>query len=134
MDAGSTSIAIRISIEENVIQVIDNGCGMNKNDFVLLGQKHTTSKFVDLTALKSAPNKYGFRGQSLASIIEVSQSIKLTSRREDSDDTWYKTFFKGKEQQILDTKQRPSKGTTVSFFYFPMYGFSITSPVQSNIQ
>lgn len=118
MDAVSTSIAVRISIEENVIQVIDNGCGVRKNDFVLLGQKHTTSKFVDMTALKSAPNKYGFRGESLARIIEVSQSVKITSRHEDSDDTWCKTFYKGKEQNILDSKQRPSKGTTVSFSSF----------------
>ncbi|XP_026318539.1 uncharacterized protein LOC113229226 [Hyposmocoma kahamanoa] len=124
LDAASTSIAIRLSIEENVIQVIDNGCGVRKIDFNLLGQKHTTSKFVDLTALKSAPNKYGFRGQSLANIIEVSQSVKITSRHEDLDDTWYKFFYKGKEQNIMDSKQRPSKGTTVEIKGF-LYNLSI---------
>lgn len=121
MDAASSSIAVRISIEDNVIQVVDNGCGVRKNDFVLLGQNYTTSKFIDMTALKSAPNKYGFRGQSLAGIIAVSQSVKVTSRHKDSDDTWLKTFYKGKEQKKLDSKQRPSKGTTVSFFRFVVH-------------
>lgn len=108
------SIAIRVNIEENTIQVIDNGCGVAKSNFNLLGQRYTTSRCIDLEVLKSAPNKYGFRGQSLASIIEVSQNVTITSRCENVDETWVKVFHKGKETELFQTTQRPSKATTVS--------------------
>lgn len=114
LDAGSSSIAIRVSLQDHFIQVLDNGNGISKDNFGLLGQKYATSKYVDAITLKSAPDKYGFRGLSLASIIDVSQSVKISSRHENSDDTWQKTFYKGKEKEISKTISRPSKGTTVS--------------------
>ncbi|XP_049871177.1 uncharacterized protein MAL13P1.304-like [Pectinophora gossypiella] len=112
LDADSTSIAIRVNIVGNSIQVIDNGSGISKVDFILLGERHATSKCVDLASLKSAPNKYGFRGLSLATIMEVSHSVTITSRLRNAEETWIKSFYKGKEQKCCQTSQRPSKGTT----------------------
>lgn len=114
LDAEALSIAIRVNIDDNSIQVIDNGCGVAKRDFQLLGLRYTTSKFVDLNSLKSIPNKYGYKGQSLASIIEVSKNVKITSRCEDVDETWVKVFHEGKVKELSKNTQRPSKGTTVS--------------------
>ncbi|XP_069357381.1 DNA mismatch repair protein Mlh3-like [Maniola hyperantus] len=124
LDAASSSIAIRVCIQENFIQVLDNGNGILKDNFSLLGQKYATSKYVDITTLKSAPDKYGYRGLSLASIIEVSQCVKITSRHENSNDTWMKTFFNSKEKEICKTTSRPSKGSTVEIKGF-LYNLNI---------
>ncbi|KAJ2947664.1 hypothetical protein O0L34_g17468 [Tuta absoluta] len=124
LDAESTSIAIRINIEQNSIQVIDNGCGVSKSNFSLIGHKHATSKCVELSTLKSAPNTYGYRGQALASIIEVSKHVKITSRCQDANKTWEKSFHKAKEQKLSHTKKRPSKGTTVDIKGF-LYNLNI---------
>ncbi|XP_045767851.1 metacaspase-2-like isoform X2 [Maniola jurtina] len=124
LDALSSSIAIRVCIQENFIQVLDNGNGILKDNFRLLGQKYATSKYVDITSLKSAPDKYGYRGLSLASIIDVSQCVKITSRHENSNNTWMKTFFNGKEKEICRTASRPSKGSTVEIKGF-LYNLNI---------
>ncbi|XP_059058584.1 DNA mismatch repair protein Mlh3-like isoform X4 [Achroia grisella] len=113
LDASSTSIAIRVHIEENKIQVIDNGQGITECDFHLLGQRHTTSKCVDLNTLKSAANTYGYRGQSLANIINISQNVQITSRSDGQEVTWLKIFHEGKTKELIETTMRPSKGTTV---------------------
>ncbi|XP_063893999.1 uncharacterized protein LOC110375659 [Helicoverpa armigera] len=113
LDAESTSIAIRIQIEESSIQVIDNGYGIAKHDFNLIGQRHVTSKVNNIEELKAAPKNYGFRGEFLANIITISQMVKITSRRLGTEDTWAKTFCDGKEKKFAKMTTRPSNGTTV---------------------
>lgn len=115
LDADATSIAVRIHISEDSIQVVDNGCGISKADFKYIGQNYMTSKLVDISTLRSAPNKYGFQGQSLANIAQISETLKVTSRFDTSCDTTYvKTFENGKGTSIVKCSLRPSKGTTVS--------------------
>ncbi|XP_047521444.1 uncharacterized protein LOC125060523 [Pieris napi] len=116
LDATSTSIAIRINIQENSIQVIDNGIGIKQNDFALLGQRYTTSKFDNISVMKSIPQTYGFRGLSLSSIIDISRKVKIISRFLDSKDTLSKTFHKGTSKEIVEIHSRPSKGTTVEIY------------------
>ncbi|CAH2085418.1 unnamed protein product [Euphydryas editha] len=113
LDAESTSIAIRVCIEKKYIQVLDNGTGITKNNFRLLGDKYVTSKFLDVPSLKYMPNKYGFKGISLASIIEISENVKISSRCQSSQETWTKIFYKGRTEGFDLTTLRPSKGTTV---------------------
>ncbi|XP_072949782.1 uncharacterized protein [Epargyreus clarus] len=113
LDAESTSIAIRVHIQKNWIQVVDNGNGIKNEDFKLLGERYATSKLMDVNNLKAAPNTFGYQGQSLANIIEVSETVKITSRRANSNKTWLKTFFEGKENECREVTMRPSKGTTV---------------------
>nr|XP_049693316.1 uncharacterized protein LOC110375659 [Helicoverpa armigera] len=118
LDAESTSIAIRIHIEESSIQVIDNGYGIAKHDFNLIGQRHVTSKVNNIEELKAAPKNYGFRGEFLANIITISQMVKITSRHLGTEDTWAKTFCDGKEKKFAKMTTRPSNGTTVDVKYF----------------
>lgn len=113
LDSGSSSIAIRIDVPKSFIQVIDNGSGINKSNIYLLGQRYTTSKTVDGTLLQNDSDKYGFRGESLANIIEVSNNVKITSRYEKSNETWIKCFCNGQYRDSYLTTMRPSKGTTV---------------------
>ncbi|CAH0723663.1 unnamed protein product, partial [Brenthis ino] len=118
LDAESNSIAIRVNIQENFIQVLDNGSGIAKHNFALLGNKYTSSKYLDITTLKSAPDKYGYRGITLASIIEISQMVKISSKFHTSNKTWMKTFSNGKEVDFSICVTRPSSGTTVEIFGF----------------
>ena len=73
IDSGATSIIVEIAgggIDK--IRVIDNGCGMTKEDLINCARPHATSKIsteVDLMNLSTL----GFRGEALASISAVSR-------------------------------------------------------------
>ncbi|CAH2040641.1 unnamed protein product, partial [Iphiclides podalirius] len=127
LDSGSSSIAIRINIHDSFIQVIDNGSGISKSDINLLGQRYATSKAVDASLHKSVPNKYyGFRGESLANIIQISKNVKIITRYEKSKGTWIKCFYKGQHKNSYLIGMRPSKGTTVE-----IKGFLYNSHIQT---
>ena len=72
IDAKSTRIQIIIKdAGKNLIQVIDNGKGMSKNDMHLSLIKHATSKISKIEDIFSI-SSMGFRGEALAAISSVS--------------------------------------------------------------
>ncbi len=72
IDANSTKIQIIIKdAGKNLIQVIDNGKGMSKNDMHLSFIKHATSKINKIEDIFSI-SSMGFRGEALAAISSVS--------------------------------------------------------------
>lgn len=78
IDAGATRIEIRIKqggIEE--IQVIDNGCGMSKEDASLAFERHATSKIQKESDLWNI-HTLGFRGEALPSVASVSDVNLIT--------------------------------------------------------
>ncbi len=84
VDAGATSIKIVLRDGgKNLIQVIDNGCGMSDTDARLAFERHATSKITAATDLFSL-HTMGFRGEALASIAAVAQVELQTMRRGDS--------------------------------------------------
>ncbi len=78
IDAGATRIEVEIrNGGRQLIQVIDDGCGMEREDAVLAIERHTTSKILDpddLNTLKTL----GFRGEALPSIAAISQFEMIT--------------------------------------------------------
>ena len=83
IDAGSTEIKLIVKdAGKALIQVIDNGCGMSASDLPLALARHATSKIdgSDLLDIRS----FGFRGEALASIAEVSH-MKIRSRTSQND-------------------------------------------------
>ncbi|MCD6275915.1 MAG: DNA mismatch repair endonuclease MutL [Thermoplasmata archaeon] len=83
IDAGASKIAIYVKgggIEE--IRVVDNGCGMSKEEAILAFRRHATSKLKDEKDLQRIMT-LGFRGEALPSIAAVSKIEMLTRRRED---------------------------------------------------
>ncbi len=84
IDAGAGKIEIRIvngGMES--IEVIDDGCGMDKVDATMAFQRHATSKIRETHDLWSIQTM-GFRGEALPSIASVSKLKMITSDGTDS--------------------------------------------------
>ena len=82
LDSGATRI--KISVEaggKKLIQIIDNGCGMVRDDAMLAFERHATSKIKNAEDLLSVAT-LGFRGEALPSIASVSR-LRLETRAEE---------------------------------------------------
>lgn len=84
IDAGATNITIEIKDGGvKLIQVIDDGCGIEEDDIKSAFIPHATSKIKNASDLDSIFT-LGFRGEALASIAAVSK-VELISKTADSD-------------------------------------------------
>ena len=62
VDAGSTSVTVNFKEGGRaLIQVVDNGCGMNEPDARMAFERHATSKIASVEDL-SRLHSFGFRG------------------------------------------------------------------------
>ncbi|MFM9421852.1 MAG: mismatch repair endonuclease MutL [Bacteroidota bacterium] len=78
VDADATSIKVHVRDSgKSLIQVVDNGKGMNAVDAQLCFERHATSKITKAEDLFQLRTK-GFRGEALASIASVAQVELLT--------------------------------------------------------
>jgi len=81
LDAGASEITIELEKGgTRAIRVIDNGCGLSRDDTALAFERHATSKigsFEDLYGVTT----YGFRGEALPSIAAVSEIEMITRER-----------------------------------------------------
>lgn len=84
VDAGAEQISVIIKDSgRTLIQVIDNGKGMNPDDAVLCFERHATSKIATAEDLEDITT-FGFRGEALASIAAVAE-VTLKARTEDEE-------------------------------------------------
>lgn len=84
VDAGAEQISVIIKDSgRTLIQVIDNGKGMNPDDAVLCFESHATSKIATAEDLEDITT-FGFRGEALASIAAVAE-VTLKTRTEDEE-------------------------------------------------
>jgi len=82
VDAGATSILLEIRDGGNtLIKVEDNGSGILAQDIDLAIDRYATSKIIDEQDLLNI-STYGFRGEALASISEVSK-FKIQTKTAD---------------------------------------------------
>lgn len=83
IDAGATCVKVNFRDGgKELIQIVDDGCGMSAIDARLAFDRHATSKIravEDIYALRT----FGFRGEALASIAAVSQVELRTRQAED---------------------------------------------------
>ncbi len=84
VDAEATSITVVVrNGGKTLIQVVDDGVGMGRDDAQLAFARHATSKirtYEDLEHIRTL----GFRGEALAAISAVAQ-VELRTRRSESD-------------------------------------------------
>lgn len=80
IDAGATQIRLIVKdAGKGLIQVIDNGKGMNPFDARMCFERHATSKISSADDLFALTTK-GFRGEALASIAAIAQ-VELKTRQ-----------------------------------------------------
>ena len=86
IDAKSTKIKLILKDSgKSLIQVVDNGVGMTKNDMKMSFMKHATSKIKAIEDVFSITSM-GFRGEALASISSIS-NVEMISKKKGTDKT-----------------------------------------------
>lgn len=84
VDAGATHIQVIVKeAGKSLIQVIDNGTGMNDEDAKLCFLRHATSKIKQADDLFELNSK-GFRGEALASIASIAH-VELKTKTAEAD-------------------------------------------------
>ena len=110
IDANSSKIKIIIkNAGKNLIQVIDDGIGMSRNDMYKSFIKHATSKINKIDDVFSI-NSMGFRGEALAAISSVSM-IEMSSSKLNENDGYFIEINGGKV--ITEKELIGNKGTSV---------------------
>ncbi len=80
IDAGARRVTVVVKKSgSELVQVVDDGCGMSAEDAAICFQRHATSKIRAVEDLEQILT-LGFRGEALASIAAVSQ-VELRTRR-----------------------------------------------------
>src|SRR5207247_9264873 len=79
IDAGGRKIDVLVRRGGiSLVRVIDDGCGMDRDDALLSLERHATSKIRSAADLQAVAT-LGFRGEALPSIASVSR-FRLTTR------------------------------------------------------
>src|SRR5262249_55406250 len=117
IDAGARKIDILVRRGGiSMMRVIDNGCGMDRDDALLSLERHATSKIRSLSDLE-AIGTLGFRGEALPSIASVSR-FRLTTREKDSVAGTEIVVNGGKIDIVRDGGEAPGTQVEVrSLFY-----------------
>jgi DNA mismatch repair protein MutL len=120
VDAKATDIKLIIKdAGKSLVQVIDNGLGMNVTDARMCFERHATSKIRQAEDLFSLHTK-GFRGEALASIAAIAH-VELKTKQ-DQEELGTQIIIEGSKFVLQDVAVLP-KGTSFSvknlFFNIP---------------
>lgn len=95
IDAGAKCVKVNFrNGGKELIQIIDDGCGMSAIDARMAFDRHATSKISSIEDVYKL-HTFGFRGEALASIAAVAE-VELRTRQE-SDDIGTSTTISGGE-------------------------------------
>ncbi|XP_011022185.1 PREDICTED: DNA mismatch repair protein MLH3 isoform X2 [Populus euphratica] len=81
LDAGAKKVLVYVAVGTCYVKVSDDGCGISRDGLVLLGERYVTSKVQHLADMDVASGSFGFRGEALSSIADVSVLDVLTKAR-----------------------------------------------------
>ena len=114
------AINIRVSKKKKMIEIEDNGIGMNKQDLIdNLGTiaRSGTSKFIE--AMKSKKGNdisaIGQFGVGFYSSYMVAETVKVDSKNAESKDGFLWTS-KGKDNYTIETSTKNSRGTLITLY------------------
>ena len=109
LDSGANKIEIHFSEGGRFVQIKDNGCGIQSKELNLALSPHSTSKLDSIKDLWNI-HSYGFRGEALASIAEVSDLTLISKPSNQNQAGRLKSVF-GKKQ--TEEQVGAMDGTTV---------------------
>lgn len=117
IDAGASAVEVRVeSGGKRLLRVVDDGCGMTRDDAMLAFERHATSKIKTAEDLDEIVT-LGFRGEALPSIAAVSR-LNLETRHA-SEESGTRMEFAGGRLHDVKEIARPC-GTMIevqSLFY-----------------
>ena len=110
IDAGATNVVVTIKDGgKTLIQVTDNGSGIDINNMGIALERHATSKISKIEDLENTYS-FGFRGEALASISSISELTMISKTADEM--VGYKLFSRG--GNILEKDEiGASTGTTI---------------------
>ena len=112
LDAGATVVDIKLrEMGSELIEVSDNGHGVEERNFRGMTVKHATSKLREFTDLFSVET-FGFRGEALSSLCALS-SMTISTRHKSSPTGTLMTYDHHGNILTSTTQARPV-GTTVT--------------------
>ncbi|XP_063170731.1 mismatch repair endonuclease PMS2 [Candoia aspera] len=112
LDAGATNVEVKLKdYGADLIEVSDNGCGVEEENFAGLTLKHYTSKIQDFSDLINVET-FGFRGEALSSLCALSDVSVVTCHKSANIGTRLVFDHSGKITRRVPIS-RP-QGTTVS--------------------
>jgi DNA mismatch repair protein MutL len=129
IDAGATQIGLSLDNGgADLIRITDNGCGIAPDQLELAVSPHATSKIDDADDLFRV-GSFGFRGEALASITEVSQA--LIRSRPATEDCAYELRINGGHREGIQPCAAAA-GTTIEirqlFYNTPVRAKFLRSP------
>ncbi|TKS90030.1 Mismatch repair endonuclease PMS2 [Collichthys lucidus] len=112
VDAGATNIDVRLKeCGADLVEVSDNGKGVEEANFEGLTLKHHTSKLRDFSDLIHVET-FGFRGEALSSLCALSNLSVVTCH--ESSHVGTKLVFDHKGHLVQQSPNPRQQGTTVS--------------------
>src|ERR1041384_3928352 len=117
LDAGSTRIKLQVEAGgKKLIQIVDNGCGMVRDDAFLAFERHATSKIKNAEDLLSVAT-LGFRGEALPSIASVSR-LRLETKSAGADSGTVLKSNGGRVARVEGAGVAPGTPITVRDLFF----------------
>jgi DNA mismatch repair protein MutL len=117
LDAGAANILVLIEEGgKKLIQIVDDGVGMDEQDAVNSFLRHATSKigsYEDLEAIQT----YGFRGEALASVAAVAQ-VTMKTRRQTDETAVVVRIEGGNEPRVSREGREPGTSMLVQNLFF----------------
>ncbi|XP_067316641.1 mismatch repair endonuclease PMS2 [Anolis sagrei] len=112
IDAGATTVEVKLKdYGADLIEVSDNGCGVEEENFAGLTLKHHTSKIQDFSDLINVET-FGFRGEALSSLCALSDVSIFTCHMSAKVGT--RLVFDHSGKITLKVPYPRQQGTTVS--------------------
>jgi DNA mismatch repair protein MutL len=120
LDAGATSIDVYLEQGGiDLIKVMDNGDGMDRDDLALCCSPHATSKVTRVEDLEQIAT-LGFRGEALASIAACSD-VTISSR-DSSGDVYSLHTVNGKQEKPVRSGHTAGTSVTVKHLFHAIPG------------
>jgi DNA mismatch repair protein MutL len=117
LDAGATRIQVYFARGgSQSIRVVDDGCGMDREDALLSLERHATSKIrsaADLAAVATM----GFRGEAVPSLASVSR-FRMVTRPSDAEAGTEIRVAGGKIESVTDSGEAPGTSIEVQALFF----------------